>query len=164
MSKFDTIIACGMTAIVGVAIGINLDKQKDEKPPVEQPTKAQAPVELTDEITPEPPVELPTTPPVIWHDNLASALLDHEANGGMLAVIIGGEGCEPCKRRLAEAKALQSSPYQWVYCLNDDPALAWMDLSEEEVKTVPMFVTVIGPVVDHRVKPETLGLKQEIPQ
>jgi hypothetical protein len=107
---------------------------------------------------------VPTTQPVIWHDNLASALMDHEQNGGMLAVIIGGEGCIPCEKRLAEAKALKSSPYSWVYCKQGDPALSWMDLSEEETKKVPMFVTVIGPVVDHRVKPETLGLLKELPQ
>lgn len=106
------------------------------------------------------PAVIPVAEPPVWHDSLTDALLDHHNNGGMLAVIIGGDNCEPCQKRLAEAKALESSPYSWVYCKQDDPALLWMEITE--VPQVPMFVLVIGDTVTPHVKPQALGLKAKL--
>lgn len=151
LTKFDTLLLCSAVAIIGVAIGMHQQPKPTTEPPAPHPVESA--------VVPAP-TPLPSSPPaVVWHDNLASALDDHEANGGMLAIILGTTGCEPCKRRVAEAKALTGSPFDWVYVLDTDPELDRLDIGEQT--TFPTFWLVIGESIS-QAKPETLGLKAEL--
>lgn len=105
---------------------------------------------------------VPVSDPPVWYDNLPDALINHHDNGGLLAVIVGGDNCEPCELRYKEAKALKSSAYNWVYCKTSDPALAWMDLDADDFTKVPVFIKVVGNTVTPYVKPEELGLKEKL--
>lgn len=110
--------------------------------------------EMPQQIAPEPPVA------PIWFESLSQALQDQDTNGGVLAIIVGTDEieCPYCDMRLQEAKALEVSPYKWVYTTSSDPILT-KRLGKLPSQTFPQFILMSNGFHIKGVPPESLGLK-----
>lgn len=147
MSKFDLTMLLCSAGLLGAFVVSYLGREETKQP---EPQRMRPPAAVKTETRP------PT--PVAWHSSLAAALESYQETGKPLAIIIGTEGCAPCKQRLAEAKALTASRFDWVYCLNTDPAC---DI-KLPAQPFPIFATLEGDKVTAGVPPTALGLKESI--